>query len=433
MRILYISGSFGLGHVTRDQAIAGSLRARAPDLDIVWLAGEPASSVLRQAGERLHPMCADYRGDTEVADRVTSRGRLNLLTYAFAVWREWLAKALLVRRLLASESFDVVLADEAYELAVAQIVHLFKVRSPFVMMYDFLGLDATTGRWPERLGVYLWNFVWSRDGRLLTRPGNRGVFIGEPEDVADSRFGPLLPSRRAHALSCYEFVGYVLPFDPAGVADRTQLRRELGYGPQPLVVCAVGGTSTGERLLELCGQAYRVLSRMMPDLHMVLVCGPNIEPGSLHLPSGLDVRGFVPNLYKHFAASDLAIVQGGGTTTVELTALRRPFLFFPVEGQCEQEITIANRLARHRAGTRMTLSSTTPAELAEAVQRALGTTVTTAPVPIDGAARVAQLVLDLGRRQPYAGARGGTQAVAARQGSSRSSVSKGPNPGNRRA
>ncbi len=35
-KILYISGAVGLGHITRDLAIARQLRRRDPDLDITW-------------------------------------------------------------------------------------------------------------------------------------------------------------------------------------------------------------------------------------------------------------------------------------------------------------------------------------------------------------------------------------------------------------
>ena len=35
-------------------------------------------------------------------------------------------------------------------------------------------------------------------------------------------------------------------------------------------------------------------------------------------------------LYRHLAACDLAVVQGGLTTTMELTAAKRPFLYFPL-------------------------------------------------------------------------------------------------------
>jgi UDP-N-acetylglucosamine:LPS N-acetylglucosamine transferase len=358
-KVLYVSGSVGLGHITRDLAIARELRCRRPDIDIWWLAGEPAASVLRQAGERLHPRANAYRSDTVAAESVARHGRLNLLRYALKASPAWLENARVVRGALREGSFDVLVGDETYEIMVAQEFHLFTVPVPFVMIYDFVGLDAMTGHLAERLGVYFWNLVWSADGRVYTKGNSHGVFIGEPEDVPDSRFGPLLPNRRGHARSCYEFAGYILPFDPATLRDKARVRAELGYGPEPLAVCSVGGTSVGRGLLELCGQAYPLLQQKFPALHMVLACGPRITPGSVHVPAGVDVRGFVPDLYKHLAASDLAVVQAGGTTTLELTALQRPFLYFPLEGHCEQEVTVAGRLARHRAGTKMIFSAAT--------------------------------------------------------------------------
>jgi UDP:flavonoid glycosyltransferase YjiC (YdhE family) len=58
---------------------------------------------------------------------------------------------------------------------------------------------------------------------------------------------------------------------------------------------------------------------------MVVVAGPRIDPESLPRRSGVEVRTFVPYLYRALSACDLAVVQGGLTTTMELTASRRPF------------------------------------------------------------------------------------------------------------
>lgn len=44
LRILYISGSIGLGHANRDLAIARELRNQNPSAEIMWLAGEPAEA-----------------------------------------------------------------------------------------------------------------------------------------------------------------------------------------------------------------------------------------------------------------------------------------------------------------------------------------------------------------------------------------------------
>jgi UDP:flavonoid glycosyltransferase YjiC (YdhE family) len=37
-KILFISGSVGLGHVSRDLAIAAELRRISPDVEVSWLA-----------------------------------------------------------------------------------------------------------------------------------------------------------------------------------------------------------------------------------------------------------------------------------------------------------------------------------------------------------------------------------------------------------
>ena len=123
------------------------------------------------------------------------------------------------------------------------------------------------------------------------------------------------------------------------------------------------------------------------------LCGPRIDPATIEAPPGVEVRGYVPRLYEHFAACDVAVVQGGGTTTLELTALRRPFLYFPLEGHFEQTVAVAGRLERHGAGERHEFSTTTAQALADAVVRQLERRPTWPSIPSDGARRAAELIL----------------------------------------
>ncbi len=89
-KVLYVSGSLGLGHVTRDLAIAAEMRRMCPEVDIVWIAGSPASEVLEAAGERLVPEQVKYRGETDLAEAVACDGRLSL-TFAFTADRAMLS------------------------------------------------------------------------------------------------------------------------------------------------------------------------------------------------------------------------------------------------------------------------------------------------------------------------------------------------------
>jgi UDP:flavonoid glycosyltransferase YjiC (YdhE family) len=106
------------------------------------------------------------------------------------------------------------------------------------------------------------------------------------------------------------------------------------------------------------------------------------------------VKGFVPRLYEHFAACDLAIVQGGATSTLELTALRVPFIYFPIEGHCEQA-NVARMLDQHGAGVRLTLSQTTPALLAEKIITLTGSNVTYPEINVNGAQNAADKIVEL--------------------------------------
>jgi UDP:flavonoid glycosyltransferase YjiC (YdhE family) len=94
-----------------------------------------------------------------------------------------------------------------------------------------------------------------------------------------------------------------------------------------------------------------------------------------------------------YACSDVAVVQCGASSTTELAALRRPFIYFPIDGHFEQE-AVASRLARYGAGVRMSGKAATPDMLAEAIVREYGRTVGYAPMPVDGAAKAAAHILE---------------------------------------
>jgi UDP-N-acetylglucosamine:LPS N-acetylglucosamine transferase len=241
--------------------------------------------------------------------------------------------------------------------------------------------------------AYLWNVLWSLERRVYADPRNHAIFIGQPDDIPDSRFGPLLPNRRKHALEHYQFVGEVLRFEPADyISNQVSVRERLGIGPDPFVVCSIGGTAIGRELLELCARAAGCLRATRPNLKMLLVTGPRLDPASLPTVDNVEVRGFVPNLHEYFAASDLAVVQGGGTTSLELTALRRPFLYFPLEGWSEQESDVASRNERNRAGERLSLSRTTPEALAAKIGDSLGRPTNYVQIQSDGARKAAEAI-----------------------------------------
>ena len=230
---------------------------------------------------------------------------------------------------------------------------------------------------------------------------DRAVFVGNPGNVVPQGFGDGLPAIRDWVERNYEFSGYVSGFDQAGFADRDALRAELGYRPDEKVcIVTVGGSGVGSHLLRRAVEAFPAARRLVPGLRMVVVTGPRIDPESLAADGlaavdGLDVRAYVHDLYRHLAACDLAVVQGGLTTTMELTASQRPFIYIPLRHHFEQNFHVRHRLNRYGAGRCLDYDQTGPEVLARAIGDEITRPASYRPVETDGAARAAAVLAEL--------------------------------------
>jgi predicted glycosyltransferase len=133
----------------------------------------------------------------------------------------------------------------------------------------------------------------------------------------------------------------------------------------------------------------------MPELRMVAIAGPRIDPASLPSHPGLEVHGYVNRLFRLLSVCDLAVVQGGLSTTMELAAAKRPFLYFPLRNHFEQNHHVRHRLDQYGAGRCMDYGATDPDALADAVVTESNATVDYRDVETDGARRAAELLAEL--------------------------------------
>lgn len=117
--------------------------------------------------------------------------------------------------------------------------------------------------------------------------------------------------------------------------------------------------------------------------------------GPLPQYDGLDLRGYVPDLHLELARADAAVVQGGLTTTMELVAAGRPFVYFPLANHFEQQRHVRHRLERYGAGRCMDYALADPDEIAAALVEELSRQVKYPAVASDGAAKAAALVAEL--------------------------------------
>jgi pimeloyl-ACP methyl ester carboxylesterase/predicted glycosyltransferase len=397
-RALFVSSPIGLGHSLRDVAIARELRAVRPDLEIQWLAQDPVTRVLEARGEPVHPASRFLAGES--AHIESEAGEHDL--HVFQAWRNMdeilLTNFMVLHELLEAEPYDVVIGDEAWEVDYYLHENPELKRTAFAWITDFVGwlpVDARPGAREAQLAAD-YNAEMIEQVARFPRVRDRALFIGGPEDVVDRDFGPGLPGIREWTRAHYDFPGYVLPFDPAEFADRDAARARVGFGPdEQVVLAAVGGTAVGRHLLAKVMAASEEMRRRVPGLRLIVVTGPRIDPAAIPAGPGIELRPFVPDLYAHLAACDLAIVQGGLSTCMELAAVKRPFLYFPLRNHFEQNVHVPHRLARYRAGVRMDYADADPDALAHAVVEGLKHPVVYRDVETDGARRAAALIAPL--------------------------------------
>ena len=392
-RALFISSPIGLGHAQRDLAIARELRKLQPDLDIDWFTVDPAARYLEQEGERVHPITRRLANESRHFESVAGEHDLSAFFALRSMDEIMVNNFMTFSDLMEAEHYDLVIGDESWDVDYYYHENPELKRQPFVFLTDFVGCLPVAG--DEREAhlcadrnaddiEHVARFPYVRDA---------AIFVGNPEDVTEDPFGPGLPGIRAWTDRNFCYAGYALPFDPAAFADTERLRERLGYRRgEKIAIASVGGTGVGRHLLAKIAQAFPRMKREVPELRMILVAGPRLSPDAFPEHEGLEVRPYVHKLFEHLACCDLALVQGGLSTCMELVATRRRFLSFPLQRHFEQCVHVRRRLANYGADFSVGYAGLTPESLADKALAAMHAQVAYRPVETDGAARAARRI-----------------------------------------
>ena len=396
-RALYVSSPIGLGHIRRDLAIADQLHTRCPDLAIDWLAQHPVTDMLAARGECIHPASAHMANESRHIESGSTHHDLHIFERFRHMDEIRVANYMLFHDVAQETLYDLWIGDEAWELDYFLHENPEEKRAAYVWLTDFVGaLPMPDGGEREAFLTADANAEMLEQVERYPRLRDRTLFVGNPEDIVPATLGPGLPSIREWTQYHFDFTGYITDVNPLSPLDRVALRAHLGYHPdEQICLVSVGGSAAGEDLLRRVIAAFPAAKRHLPRLRMIVVAGPRIAPGLLSRMEGLEVRGYVHDLTQHLAACDLAVVQGGLATCMELTASKRPFLYVPLEHHFEQQFHVVYRLDRYGAGRRVDYASATADVIASAIVEEIGREVAYRDVERDGAARAAARIAEL--------------------------------------
>lgn len=329
-RILVVSASAGMGHVSAGEALRGALAARGAvvehvdvlDLAPRWIARAYAGSfeLLARRAPRL------WRGVYRWSDGPDADA---------ARWGP-LARRLLFRAF--RERLDAYAPDACLctHFLPAQLASGDATLPPF-------GLVVTD---------YALHRYW-------VQPHLRDCFTGTAALAEEARLR--LPSTRVHA------VGIPIRSGFGAVGTSLTVRERLDLPADRPIALVVGGGMG----LAIEAMTRSALAAAVPGLRVVAVCGRNDAARErLAAVSGragrLTVRGYVNDLEHWMAAADVVVSKPGGLTTTEALAVGRPLVLTrPLPGHEE-----ANAATLVRAGA--ALSTPRPAGVGACLERIFG-------------------------------------------------------------
>jgi hypothetical protein len=354
--------------------------------------------VLEANNERIHPDSRKLASESQHIELESSSHRLHVFEAFRRMDEILLANFMVFLEAVREREYDVWIGDEAWEVDYFLHENPELKQAAYVWLTDIVAWMPMPGLGAREAALTAdYNAEMIEQVERFPRVRDRAIFIGRPEDVVPGTFGPGLPEIRDWTERHYQFTdGYILGLDQGALGERDDFRRRLGYRDGEVVcIASVGGSGVGAELLGRLMKAFPTIKKRVPDLRMIAVAGPRIDIKSLPRVKGVEVEAFVPDLDARLAVCDVALTQGGLSTTMELTAARRPFIYFPLRDHCEQNFHVRHRLQQYGAGMCMDFDAATPEHVATAIESVLAKPVEYRDVETGTAARAAKLIAEL--------------------------------------
>ena len=287
--VTFFSSPIGLGHATRDIAIAQHL----DNISIKFVSGEGAAKLFSEHGFETENK---YKPPLFDVQNGMLQNPLKWLLKYYSYYKEC---KVISANTIEKEKPKLVVSDE--DFASLSIAQEKKLRT--VLITDILETKFAKGF-----------------GSLIEKKMNRSM-----RDIMKKCDVVILPESGSDEAN----IRRIGPIVRMTNHSREGLRRKFSFNKKTIVV-SIGGTSAGQFLIEA---VIKVFNKLKLDAELVIVSGP-----SLKIPDD-KIRnfGFVNNLHEIIYAADLIISLAGKSTIGESKSYGTPGIFIPIKDHFEQE------------------------------------------------------------------------------------------------
>ena len=285
----FFSSPIGLGHVTRDIAIANNFE----NISTNFVSGSGAVKILKNLDFKVQDV---YNPPSFIVENGTLKSPARWLWNYYQYYKDCKK---ISQKILQEDNPYLVISDEDFaSLTVAQ-----KMKIPTVLITDVLETRFTKG---------LASFIEKKMNKSMHEIIKKCDIVILPENGDDQdnirRVGPIVRQTNY---------------------SREELRKKNLFEKKTIVI-SIGGTDTGLFLIE---KALDTISKINQDIEVILVSGPAISKKFENVRN----LGFVDNLHELIFAADLLISLAGKSTIDEANAYGTPGIFIPIKGHFEQE------------------------------------------------------------------------------------------------
>ncbi|MGQ0376825.1 MAG: glycosyltransferase [Nitrososphaerota archaeon] len=288
--ITFFSSPIGLGHTTRDIAIAQHLE----NISKLFVSGVSAVDLFKKYGYSVKNVYTPPQFNVQ-------NGSLQYpLKWLWKYYNYYKECKRVSSNIIEDKKPELVVSDEDFaSLTIAQ-----KQKIPTVLITDILETKFTKG---------IGSLIEKRMNSSMREIIKKCDVVVLPENGQDK-----------------ENIRYVGPIVRATRYTREVLREKFSFNKKTIVV-SVGGSDAGKFLIQ---KTLEVFPKLKEDVELVIVTGPSIKN---EFTQNIRSLGFVENLHEMIYAADLVISLAGKSTIDESKSYGTPGIFIPIKSHFEQE------------------------------------------------------------------------------------------------
>ena len=306
--ILFFTSPIGLGHATRDIAIAEKLGFTEDK--ILFITGKAAYNIISNKGYLAYDAYCPHEFNVDHLMQLYSPIKWILQYIQYYRKCKIIAEDYIINN-INNNNDGLIISDEDFaSVAIGE-----KLKRKRILITDLTETHFVKGTFS------LIEAVINRSLKNMIKKCNH-VIIPDFGDDNDN-------------------ISYVGPIvRELSNRDRIILRKNFGMDKQTILV-SIGGTGAGKYLIEMATKAYKRLKRRM-DIDMIVASGPSsleMYNNNNYCPTFDSFKniGFVDNLHEYVYASDLIVSLAGKSTIDESLVYGTPGIFIPIKNHFEQE------------------------------------------------------------------------------------------------